>query len=110
MDSNVSKLLALSLLGGAFSTSLAVAQDAPKSAFAAPVRLMAGKKPLGDERLFPSPVWRDMNGDGLADIVVGDLIGRLTVALRLPDSKPAAYGPEEKLKDLEGKEIDFHNW
>lgn len=82
----------------------------PTPSFAAPVRLHAGDKLLGENRLYPSPVFHDMNGDGLADIVVGDLRGRITVALRQPGKGPATYGAESALKDVDGKEIDFHNW
>ena len=57
------------------------AQTATAPTFAPPVKLMAGTKGLGENRLFPSPVLHDMDGDGLADLVVGDLRGRLTVAL-----------------------------
>ena|SRR5438552_4155355 len=96
----------------AFGAALLVpslgAQSAPK--FAPPVRLEAGDKFLGENRLFPSPVFHDMNGDGLPDIVVGDLPGRLTVALRLPGDGPPRYGAETKLKATDGKELDFHNW
>lgn len=78
--------------------------------FAPPVRLMAADKGLGENRLFPSPVLHDMNGDGLADIVVGDLVGKLTVALRLPGTGAPRYGAETKLKASDGKELDFGNW
>lgn len=102
------KLLALAATSVLFST--AIAQGSPGTTFAPPVRLKAGDKFLGEARYFPSPVYHDMNGDGLADIVVGDLIGRLTVALRQPGDGPATFGAETKLKDVDGKEIDFHNW
>ena len=78
--------------------------------FAAPVRLMAGDKFLGEARLYPSPVMHDMNGDGLADIVVGDLFGRVTVALRVKGDGPAKFGAEAPLNDFEGKELKFKNW
>ena len=89
------------------ATTVAVAQ-APT--FGAPVRLQAGEKFLGEKRLYPSPVYHDVNGDGLADIVVGDLPGRLTIALRKPGSGQPAYEPETKMNDVDGKEIYFHNW
>jgi len=74
------------------------------------VRLMAGETFLGVDRLYPSPMLHDMNGDGLADIVVGDLRGRITVALRQPGDGPARYAAETKLMALDGKELDFANW
>jgi hypothetical protein len=86
----------------------ATAQDAPS--FATPVRLMAGDQFLGHNRLFPSPVFHDMNGDGLRDLVIGDLRGRLTIALRLQGEGPARFGAETKLLGANGKELDFANW
>lgn len=83
--------------------------DGATPTFSPPVRLPAGTKLLGENRLFPSPVFHDVNGDGRLDIVVGDLIGKLTVALREPGDA-VAFGAETKLMDVDGKEIDFHNW
>lgn len=77
--------------------------------FAAPVRLKAGDKLLGEGRLFPSPVYQDVNGDGLRDVVVGDLVGHLTVALREPGAA-AKFMAETEMLGADGKAIDFHNW
>jgi hypothetical protein len=82
----------------------------PEARFAPPVRLSAGDKLLGVHRLFPSPVFHDVDGDGLADLVVGDLMGRITVALRLPGKDPRAFAAETELQAADGKRIDFHNW
>jgi hypothetical protein len=82
----------------------------PTPTFAPPVRLMAGDEFLGGGRMFPSPVYHDVNGDGLLDIVVGDLPGRLTVALRRKGADPRAYEAETELKAADGKQLDFHNW
>jgi hypothetical protein len=90
-----------------FATAQAAIQ---KPEFAPPVRLKAGDKFMGENRLYPSPVFHDMNGDGRPDIVVGDLIGRMTVALRQPGDGPARYGAESKFMGADGKELDFHNW
>ena len=52
--------ISLLLLGAA----LAAQAPPPSPTFADPVRLEAGGKLLGENRLFPSPVFQDMNGDG----------------------------------------------
>jgi hypothetical protein len=91
-------------------TTQAAAQTAAAPAtFAPPVRLHAGEKLLGEGRLYPSPVFHDVDGDGVLDVVVGDLIGRITIAPRKPGQK-IELGAETKLNDAAGKEIDFHNW
>jgi hypothetical protein len=82
----------------------------PEPQFAAPARLMAGVEFMGEDRYYPSPVFRDMNGDGLADIVIGDLTGAITVATRIPGDGPAAWGPDTPLTAADGKPLKFHNW
>ncbi|MBL8756468.1 MAG: hypothetical protein JNK15_24450 [Planctomycetes bacterium] len=77
--------------------------------FAPPVRLMAGDKFLGGGRMYPSPVWHDLNGDGVLDVVVGDLPGRLTVAYGARGAA-TTYGPDEKVLGADGKQVDLHNW
>ena len=107
----VPMLLVSGVVVGALCNSSATAQTkAAVVQFGDPTRLKAGDAFLGEKRLFPSPVFHDINGDGLQDIVVGDLIGRMTVALRKPGPGPAVYGAETKLMDVDGKQIDFHNW
>jgi hypothetical protein len=90
-----------------------VAQDPAR--FAAPVRLEAGAKKLGakslgEGRLYPSPVLHDVNGDGLLDVVVGDLRGRITFALREKGTGAPHFAAEQKWMGADGKELDFHNW
>jgi hypothetical protein len=85
-----------------------VAQAEPK--FAPPVRLKAGDKFLGFNRLFPSPAFHDVSGDGLPDLVVGDLWGHLTTALRQPGAGAPVFGAETKLLAADGQPLDFHNW
>lgn len=98
--------LAASVL--ALSASPSSAQEAPR--FAAPVRLSAGDTFLGQGRLFPSPMFHDLDGDGGQDIVVGDLPGRLTRALRTAGAGAPRYGKEDKLLGASGEQLDFGNW
>ena len=102
-------VLSLSVL----PVALAAAQE---PTFAPPVRLKAGEQFLGNprvegkgDRLFPSPVLHDVDGDGLADVVVGDLQGHLTVARRLPGAA-LAFAPETSVKGADGKILDLGNW
>lgn len=88
-----------------------VPSDSPSTpAFAPPVRLTAGGAFMGEDRYFPSPVFHDVNHDGLLDVVIGDLRGRITVALRRKGEDPRAYEAETELMAVDGKRIDFHNW
>lgn len=95
------------LLLGALLAPFALAQS---PTFAPPVRLSAGDKLLGHNRLFPSPVFHDLDGNGTQDIVVGDLRGHLTLAARAPGTGPAVYAAETKVTAIDGKPLDFANW
>lgn len=85
------------------------AAQAPSEGFAPPVRLKAGDKWLGEKRLYPSPVFHDVNGDGHLDLVVGDLPGKLTVALRKPGAE-MVFEAEKDLLAANGKALKFNNW
>jgi len=74
--------------------------------FAAPVRIRAGEALAGAGRYFPSPVLHDMNGDGRPDLVIGDLMGSVTVALRTD----AGFAAEQPVLDRDGRPLKFHNW
>ena len=83
-------------------------QAAPR--FAAPSRLKIGEEFLGGQRMYPSPVFHDVNGDGLADVVIGDLPGRITYALRQRTEGAFALGAEGKLEDRDQEQLNFANW
>jgi len=106
---NRTKLLGLFagslLLGG----SALLADETPaleRVRFAAPQRIAAGDAIAGAGRLYPSPVLFDIDRDGKADLLIGDLIGNVTVARRTDDG----FAAEQKLLDRDGKPLRFHNW
>ena len=57
-----------------------------------------------------SPQFVDFDADGLADVVVGDLFGRITVATRVAGDGPPEWGAEVPLEAADGEELKFHNW
>lgn len=102
-----------SLVVVTFAGSLVFAQDSRPvgtARFAPPKRILAGREPMGQKRSYPSPVLEDMNGDGLSDIVIGDLPGYLTVSLRLAGEGPPRFSPEKRLSGADGKDLKFDNW
>lgn len=101
--------VALASLGLAGSGQLAAQGDAVAE-FSTPVRIHAGEAFAGGRRMYPSPALHDVNGDGHADLVVGDLPGRITVALRTPGEGPIGFGPEKPMKDRRGEHLKFNNW
>ncbi len=107
-----SLLAALAILTST-SAEGARAQDPATSAvprFAAPVLLSAGDQRMGAGRLYPSPVLHDMDGDGRADLVIGDLWGKLTIAPRLAVEGASRFGPDKPLLARDGRPLDFSNW
>jgi len=77
--------------------------------FAPPERIMAGEQFLGYRRMYASPAFHDLNGDGILDVVVGDLPGRATLAT---GSKgfPRTFSEERPLLATDGEQMDFSNW
>ena len=111
-----SMLTTITILALAQSTTAPEANAADASAakatakFAAPEMLMAAGAPMGDGLLYPSPELRDMNGDGHADIVIGDLWGNLRIATSQTDGDTISYSKLAKLKASDGTELKFENW
>ncbi len=93
----------------AWSSGNADADSAPD--FAPPVRIKAGDAWLGADRLYPSPVLHDIDGDGRRDVLVGDLFGRVTMALTVnTEDGGTKLAAETPLLDRRGEELIFHNW
>ena len=94
-------------LATALASSLAQ-QPTPSFGALEPVRADALLAGIG--RRYPSPVMHDVDGDGLADLVLGDLYGALTVSKRLTGEGPPRIGPELPLFASDGTELVFDNW
>ena len=107
------KLMAinLALLGCVISLPTKAATGAldVRVKFAAPTRVMAGESYLGSKRAYPSPALHDVNGDGHMDLLIADLMGRVTVALG-DGSKPMSFGEEKPLLGSDKEPLDFNNW
>ncbi|MCP3918829.1 MAG: hypothetical protein GY711_25050 [bacterium] len=88
--------------------ALAAPAEDTEVRFAAPTRIMAGEEYLGEGRLYPSPALHDVNGDEHLDMVVGDLMGRVTVALG--DARPMRFAQEKPLLDRDETRLKFNNW
>ncbi|MEZ6194392.1 MAG: hypothetical protein R3F20_01505 [Planctomycetota bacterium] len=98
-------LLALAGLGTATH-----AQKSDPATFLAPVRLKSGDAFLGQGRLYPSPTVFDVDADGVPDVVIGDLIGKMTVALGSRGEEGLTLGASMPMKAQDGNELRFHNW
>ena len=75
-----------------------------------PILLKAADTVIGAKRLYPSPVFQDMNRDGVMDLVLGDLRGILTVSLGERTATGVTFGKEVNLKATDGHDLKFHNW
>ena len=98
----------LSVFLGAQQPADGATASAPQ--FAPPVRLKAHSKWLGENMMYPSPAVYDVNGDGTADIVIGDLPGRVVFAKGQIHEGGILLGEQQPLKGRGGKALKFSNW
>jgi len=87
-------------------STLALGGPTETARFAPPVRISAGEALAGAGRYYPSPVVHDIDGDGRPDLVIGDLMGKVTFARRTADGLAA----EQPVLDRDGAPLKFHNW
>lgn len=112
----IDKLHSLTLAAGcaALLPSLAAARteaQTSKPQFADPIRIQAGDKDLGAGRLYPSPTMHDVDGDGVRDLVIGDLFGKVTWARGIKGTGASvSFEAEKPLNAANGKPLKFHNW
>lgn len=97
-------------LGGASLVAQSEASAARGVKFAAPKRLQAHGAFLGRGRLYPSPAVHDVDGDGVPDVVVGDLMGKVTVALGRRTDAGVVLSREKPVNRKDGKPLEFENW
>ncbi len=94
------------------ATSLAAPADAHRpdaGLFEEPVRLTAAGEPLGKKVRYPSPSLADIDGDGVPELVVGDLGGHVRVATRDSEAGDTAWSALKTFV-TDGRELKFHNW
>ncbi len=87
-------------------TALVAGDADAKVTFAPPVRLQTGDDYVGSKRMYPSPCLFDVDGDKRADLIIGDLMGRVTVSGRDGDG----WTEEKALEGADGKPLKFDNW
>ncbi len=85
---------------------LALGGDA--ALFAAPVQLTAEGEPIAD-MTYPSPTLFDLDGDGMRELVIGDIFGSVRVAEPQAEEAGLAWSACEKLQS-DGKDLRLNNW
>lgn len=81
--------------------------------FEPPVRLMVGDHPLNAEarQMYPSPAMFDVDGDGAAELIVGDIFGSLNVyENRNTGPGDPLWSPPRALESADAKPISVSNW
>jgi hypothetical protein len=102
--------ISLAALATAALAGASQAQEEAPVRFKKPVRIMAGEGHLGAEMYYPSPRVHDVNGDGVMDIVLGDLFGSVTLACGKKTDTGVMLEKAVPLKGQDGKALKFENW
>lgn len=80
-----------------------------ESLFGKPEPLLTAGKPFKGI-MYPSPVLQDLDGDGVAELIVGDLPGRMRFAKRDASGKDTDWAALQPMKLWNGDRIDLSNW
>ncbi len=75
--------------------------------FADPIRVLAGGEPIGG--LYPSPRLYDIDRDGQAELVIGDLPGNIKFAEKVPGTSLGTWGELQAFQTGDRK-LKFNNW
>ncbi len=102
------RIVLCTVLATSCSSSFAAEDTVPT--FHAPVQLMAGDSAMGEGILYPSPKMQDLNGDGVPEMLIGDLRGQLLVAERQGSGDSVQWSELKPLETADGKPIKFDNW
>ena len=76
--------------------------------FAAPEVVTVGGKSLKD-KIYPTPVLQDLDGDGIRELVIGDLWGNLFFAKPMADANDVTWSALRKFQ-ADGKPLKLNNW
>jgi hypothetical protein len=91
--------------------TMAASADQTKALFEPPTRLLSDKEPLNqrEKLLYPSPVLLDIDGDKQAELVVGDLWGKLRVYKSVGKRGDLTWDTGKVLQ-AQGKDLVVPNW
>ena len=97
------------LLFAGLCVPVAAAEDATPL-FRTPVQLKAGEAMMGEGILYPSPKLQDLDGDGISEMLIGDLRGQLLFSKRQGSSDATQWTTLEPVQTADGEPIKFDNW
>lgn len=94
-------------------SSFAVAEEKGARLFEKPVLIRAGGEIYNREGImrYPSPAIVDIQNDGIDELIVGSLFGRLQVCSDQNEGKGTPkWSAPEFMKDVDGETIKLNNW
>jgi len=97
------------LMAAGLCVPIAAADD-PVPLFRTPVQLKAGEAMMGEGILYPSPKLQDLDGDGVSEMLIGDLWGKLWFSKLRASGESTQWTTLEPVQTADGKPIKFDNW